>query len=294
MSRELAGKEYDSTITRVAMWSAVHRRLVVIGWLAAVVLAFGACSAFPADTDVTQEAPGEAGVAAKLIDERFAIDSRTTDEFLVFSHPTLNVDDPAYRQTVENLAQKLRALRADASESNGGIEVSSSSRVVAGTTTYYDLGVPADQSPLVARGNPNITFALVELEGGDVAAEQNVDLVTSAVNAAQSEAPGFTILSGGSASASKQQSDLIGEDFARSLLITLPITFALLLLAFRRLVAALVPLALAFVAIAIATGILSVISQAYPLSEILLRDGPSDGSGNRYRLCALCDYSISA
>ena len=76
------------------------------------------------------------------------------------------------------------------------------------------------------------------------------------------------ILEGGGASQAKQVEELINEDFSFALFLNIPITLVILVLAFGALLAATVPLALAIAAIIVATGILSLISQVYPLSEV--------------------------
>ena len=63
--------EAQSFTARIGMWSGRHRRLVVLGWLALVVLAFGACSVIGADTDIDDSPPGDAGEAVRLFDDRF-------------------------------------------------------------------------------------------------------------------------------------------------------------------------------------------------------------------------------
>ena len=43
--------EAQSFTARISMWSARHRRLVVLAWFIIVILAFGACSVLEADTE---------------------------------------------------------------------------------------------------------------------------------------------------------------------------------------------------------------------------------------------------
>ena len=63
--------EAQSFTARISMWSARHRRLVVLAWFVLVVVAIGTCSVIEVDTDVEQVPPGESGEALKLFDERF-------------------------------------------------------------------------------------------------------------------------------------------------------------------------------------------------------------------------------
>ena len=217
-----------------------------------------------------EEGPGEAGRGLDLFRERFAQEQSNAQEIVVFSHPSLTVDDSEYQDTVTGLMEDLRALRATSPEATASTPVVASRRIVSGTTTHYDTGLPGEQSPFVAQNDSggDVTFTLVDLEGDSDEAEGNVDDVLNAVKNAQAAAPGSTILEGGVASQDKQVEELINEDFGFALFLNLPITLVILILAFGALVAASVPLALAFTAIIVATGILSLISQVYPLSEV--------------------------
>jgi len=234
------------------------------------MLGLGACTVVPANTDIEIEAPGEAGKAFDLFQERFDVKEAEAQEFVVFSHPSLTVDDPEYEQTVKGLMAHLRALRVQETEVVGGTRVVSSIRVVAGTTSHYDIGTPREQSPFVAQNETggDVTFALVDLEGELEDAVSNIDPVLDAVAEAEETSDGFEILVGGDASLSKQVSEVVEEDFARASFLEYPIMIVILILAFGALVAALVPVALAFAAIVTASGILAVVSQSFALSEI--------------------------
>jgi len=106
------------------------------------------------------------------------------------------------------------------------------------------------------------------MEGDSDEAEKNVDTLLDAVAATEAAASDFRILEGGSASQAKQIEELVNEDFGFALFLNIPITLVILVLAFGALLAASVPLALAIAAIIVATGILSLISQVYPLSDV--------------------------
>jgi RND superfamily putative drug exporter len=251
------------------MWSARHRRAVALGWVIIVVVALGTCSVVSTNTDVKQKAPGESGEATDLIEERFGVEE-AAGEVVVFSHPSLTVDDATYRETVQGLMEDLRALRVVDTKPGASTRVVSSSRIVSGATTYYDIGLPREQSPFVAQNESggDVTFALVTLVGSADEAEKDIDRVVDAVAKAQAASDGFQILVGGDASINKQVSEVVQEDFGFALFLNLPTTFVILILAFGTLAAAAVPLSLAVAAVVVASGILAVGSQGYPLSEV--------------------------
>ena len=110
---------------RIANWSATHRWWVIATSVMILVLAVLASSTFKVKLlDEGAFAEGESGEAIRLLEERFD-DGGASPEQLVFSHPTLDIDDPVYQATVEELIQELRAIP----------EVSS-------VVSYYETGDP--------------------------------------------------------------------------------------------------------------------------------------------------------
>ena len=264
-----AGAHGQSFTSRIAMWSARHRKAVALAWLLIVIAGLGACTVVAADTNVKEEAPGESGRAFDLFTERFGEGQDTATEVTVFSHPSLSVDDQTYKETVQSLMTGLRALRAERAERRGGVRVVSSTRVIGGTTTTYGIGLPRGQSPFVAQNETggDVTFALVDMVGDAETAMKNVGHVVDTVDAAQEAHSEYQISVGGDASTWKESEDLVKEDFQFALFLNLPVTLIILVFAFGAIVAALVPLTLAFAAIITASGILALVSRAYPLAE---------------------------
>ena len=257
-------------ITRVSMWSARHGRHVVLAWLAVVVAAIVVSALVPPRTEWSYEPPGEAGKALHLIQDRFHIKQSNAQELVVFASRDHTVDDPVYKQTVTDLMQQLSQLRSTSTARLASIKVTSASRVVSGTLTYYDAGVPRDQSPFVAErpGAGDVTFALVSMEGDATEAGPHTDEVAAAIRRAQDAAPGFTIVSGGTASVNEQTNRLVEDDLKLALVLNLVLTLAVLMLVFRALVAAVVPLVLALTAVITAFAIVALISQVYALSPM--------------------------
>ena len=192
----------QSFTSRIAMWSARHRKVVALIWVLIVVVALGACSTIEADTSVEEEAPGDSGKAVALLEERFPAEEETTQEIVVFSHPSLQVTDAEYQETVQGLMDALSALRARETEVLGGTRVVSSTRIVAETASHYDTGLTREDSPFVAPNDTggDVTFALVQVEGEVDEAVDKIDPVLEAVAEADAEAGEFEILIGGGAS----------------------------------------------------------------------------------------------
>ena len=272
--------EAPSFTARIAVWCARHRWRVVGAWVLLLVVIMFASGQVDPDTDVDEGTSGESGQAVTLFEERFGeADEEVSREVVVFSHPSLTVDDPEYRQAVQTLLADLRDLRLVTTEVVGSTNVVSSRRIVAETTSHYDIGAPREVSPFVAvnQGAGDVTFALVEFQFDTEAA---VNRVLDAVADFQAPA-GFEILIGGGASIETQTEEVLDEDFARAFSLNLPITFIILILAFGAAVAALIPIVLSLFAIFIATELLAFVSQAYPLfdayTEIVLLLGLATG-----------------
>jgi uncharacterized membrane protein YdfJ with MMPL/SSD domain len=260
LEAETATRESTATDTaglsftgRIANWSATHRWWVVGASVTMLVLAVLASSMFtPKLLDDSEIAEGESGEAMRLLDERFGEGGAPTEQ-LVFSHPSLDVSDPDYRSAVEELIQELKALP----------EVST-------VVSYYEVN-----DPRLVSADGHVLRAQVEL--ADIAGtdDEKIGAILETVYAARPEAAadGFYIGMAGDLSVLKQVEDLSEEDLGRVLIVTLVLALIMLLLVFRAVVAALIPLVLAIGSIAIASGIAALVSQAYPLAdgyEILL------------------------
>ena len=238
---------------RIANWSATHRWWVVAASVMMLVLAVLASSTFDVKLlDDNDMAEGESGEALGLLDETYG-EAGAASEQLVFSHPSLDVDDPVYRSAVEQLVQELRALPE-----------------VASVVSYYETG-----DPRLVSADQHVLRAQVEI--ADIAAsdDDKIDAILETVYAARLEAStgGFYIGMAGDLSVLKQVDDLSEEDLARVLIVTLVLALVMLLLVFRTVVAAVIPLVLAMGAIIIAMGIAALVSQAYSLGygyEILI------------------------
>ena len=232
---------------RVARWSARHRWLVIAASVLVLVIAMFVSSTYePKLLGESEFAEGEPGEASRLLDERFDEGGAPTEQ-LVFSNPDLDVDNPLYRSTMEEMVQELRDMPE-----------------VSAVVSYYETG-----DPRLVSADRRVLRAQVEL--ADIAGSDNdkIDAVLETVHAARPEASasGFYIGMAGDLSVKKQRADLADEDLGRVLIVTLVLALVMLLLVFQTVVASLIPLALAMGAITAAMGIAALVSQSYPLAE---------------------------
>ena len=231
---------------RIANWNARHRWWVVAATVLILISAIFVSSTVKTKMlDDNELGEGESGAATKLPDERFD-DGGAPTEQLVFSNPSLDVDDQAYRSTVEQLVQELRALPE-----------------VSAVVSYYETG-----DPQLVSADRRVLRAQVAIAGDEDDAEDKIDAILDTVRtAATDNAGGFYIGMAGDLSVLKQKDDLAKEDLARVLMITLVLALVIMLLVFRAVVASLIPLVLAMGAITIAMGIAALVSQSYPQAE---------------------------
>ena len=252
-----SGERNSDTLTlsatgRIAAWSAKHRWWVVAASVMTIVMAMVVMNTVETKLlDGDEGGVGDSGRADQLIDERFGPDraaarqdeSGGPTEILVFSNPALSVEDPLFRSEVEQVVHELRALP----------EVKS-------IASYYDTA-----SPDMVSEDGHAVLARVVIERGSKTAH-NIDVALGVVRAAREEGGDFQIAMTGNLG--NQIETLMEEDFARIMMVTLVLGLGILLIAFRAVVAAVIPLILAIGAIFTAIGVAAIVSQGYPLDDV--------------------------
>jgi uncharacterized membrane protein YdfJ with MMPL/SSD domain len=187
-------------------WSAGHRKVAILGWLAFVLVSFvlggvvGTKQLGDADAQ-----PGEAGRAARIF-AKAGFDLGDPESVLVKSK-TLTTSDPAFSRTVHELEQALGKLP-------GIDELRSPYR--------YPRQVSKDGHSAL------IQFRLGARDGPTAGIEQ----VLAAVERVAHEHPELTIGEYGDASANKAIDDTTGRDFHRAEVLSIPLTLAILLFGF--------------------------------------------------------------
>ena len=229
---------------RVAGWSARHRWIVVLGAIALLVISFLLSGSVGVETsDVF--GTGESRKGHQLIEDRF--EQLPSFDSVIIKNPGLDVDDPAFRSTVDPLVEELRGLE--------GVE---------NVESYYDAG-----GPHLVSDDRRVVIVRVELEKAKqdeltAVAEGLLDAVLEAETSAA--ANGFELGVFGGASLNVAQNEVAGEDFQKILFISLIGALIILTLAFGTVVAALIPLGMAIVSIFAAVGVAVFASQVEPLN----------------------------
>ena len=151
---------------RVARWSARHRWWVLAASVLVLVAAMfvsGTVETKMLDDDSGME--GESGEAIRLLDERFDQGGAPTEQ-LVFSNPSLDVDETAYRSTMERLVEELEAMP----------EVSS-------VVSYYETG-----DPQLVSADRHVLRAQVVIADSVTSDNEKIDTILETVYAARPEA----------------------------------------------------------------------------------------------------------
>ncbi len=208
---------------RAGRWSADHWKAAVSAWLVFCIaaIALGAV----AGTKLMKQSDAAAGGAKAA--ERILNDAGFPDragESVLVQSKTESIGDPAFRAVVADLARSVRGLPQ----------------------------VQRVRSPLDAANagqvSQNRHSALVQFEirGDEDKADKHVQPVLDAVAAAQQRHPGFTVAEFGFASSAHVLNKTLSKDFQRAEYSTLPVTLIILFVAFGALVAAGLPVLLAF------------------------------------------------
>jgi RND superfamily putative drug exporter len=236
---------HRSIAARAGTWSATHRKKAIWGWIAFVLIATVLGGSLGIRTlDPEDEGNGQSQVADRaLADAGFP--DQAAEQVLVQGRDGLRAQDPAFVAATRDVAARLRA-----------------------TPHVRDVLSPLDAGnagQLSTDGRSAlITFKLAG--DGDQVLDR-VDATAAAVAAAQRAHPGVLVEQFGDASAGEALSDVLADDFKKAETVSLPITLAILLVAFGALVAAGLPLLLGFTAVLGAIGLLGPLSQVSALTE---------------------------
>jgi uncharacterized membrane protein YdfJ with MMPL/SSD domain len=121
------GVKTRNIAARAGRWSARHRRLAVLGWLAFVFLAFMIGNSVGTDTLSNEEAAvGESGEASRVVADAYP---ENLGEAVLIQSKALKADAPEYRAAVADVARRVEATKGTTN-----------------VTTPYDKGAPSPVS----------------------------------------------------------------------------------------------------------------------------------------------------
>ncbi|WP_249998485.1 MMPL family transporter [Actinoplanes sp. M2I2] len=198
-----------------------RRRWVVAVFVAFMVFAgIWGTGVFGAMSDGGFDDPGsESSRAAVVAEQQLGRDD--ADVVVLWSSPTMTVDDPAYERAVSTV---VAGLPADA---------------VSRSVTFFETDAPA-----LVSADRRSTYAVLTLAGDVAQRTANLERIEDRL-----AAPGLQARIGGGETVNRDINEQVTADIARAELISLPVLAVLLLLIFGSLAAAGLPLAIGGVAI---------------------------------------------
>ena len=216
----------------LARFSA-RRPLVVLGvWLVLVVVAgllSGRLLESATTTELTLSGGAESEKAARRLEDRLR-GPQPLIELVVVQSESLTVDDTEFREKVESVFNSIVSLGSD--------------KVTVGRNYYQEN----DQS--LVSVDRRTTYMPMVLAGSFDEAEESAGHILEIVAEASAE-EGFRVLTGGTASISFENNELAEEDLTSGERIGIPVALLILLVLIGAVVAALVPVALAVVAMSL-------------------------------------------
>jgi uncharacterized membrane protein YdfJ with MMPL/SSD domain len=225
---------------RAGRWSAEHWKTATGLWLAFVVVAvmLGQLAGTHKLSD-SEQATGESARAQQILAS--AGFSTPASESVLVRSASLRVDDPAFRSAVGSVTSTLRAMPQVKNLRTGAAGQISRDR--------------------------HARLIEFDMKGKMDTADKRVQPLLDAVAGLQRTHPGFTVAEFGFASATHALNNTIQKDFQKAETLSVPITFLILLFAFGALVAAGVPVLLAFTAVLGALGLSQLASHVFHASD---------------------------
>jgi uncharacterized membrane protein YdfJ with MMPL/SSD domain len=224
---------------RAGHWSATNRRKAIGIWIAFVVVALvGGGSVGQRTLTDSESGVGSSKAAETTLDKQGPKDPAS--ESVLVQSTGATVASPQFQAAVSDVQHGLKS---------------------SGQVTSVDPPKPS------ADGHAAVVDA--DLKGDPDKAEDRADAIFAAVESAKRANPELQIGVTGDATAEKQLSDSIDEDFSRAETLSIPITLLILVFAFGALVAAGIPVILAISAVMATIGLVSIPSQIFPVDEAI-------------------------
>src|SRR5581483_7044461 len=230
--------------SRAARWSAAHWKLASFGWLAFVASAMliGQAVGTVKLTDSEQSVGQSAAAQAILHDGGFRTHA---DEAVLIQSKTLNASQLAFQQELRRVATKLSTLPQI-----------TALRSPSGTTHHGQISEDGHSALIESR-----------MKGSADSAADRVEPVLDEVKRLDRAASGFTVAEFGDASSNHELNKSINDGISKAEELSLPITFAVLLIAFGAFVAAGLPVLLAFSAVLASGGLAAIASHMFHASD---------------------------
>jgi uncharacterized membrane protein YdfJ with MMPL/SSD domain len=229
---------------RAGRWSAAHWKTAAFGWIAFAVVAVVVGGRVGANQmKQWAVANGDSRRAEQILDSaNFKVPAR---ESVLVQSAWATADQPAFSAAVANVVQTL-----------------------SGQKDVENIVSPIEQ-PRAGLISADRHSALVQFDvkGKAEDAKDKIEPILAAIDGVQAGNPSVIVQEFGAASVNQQVDKRFSGDMRRAEMTSLPLTIAILLVAFGALVAAGLPVVLAFSAVLAATGLNQIVSHLLPTDE---------------------------
>jgi RND superfamily putative drug exporter len=239
---------------RAGRWSAKHRKIAIFGWLAFVIAAVMIGGSIGTKTlGQSEMGNGESGRADAALNQQY---KRNHEERILVQSRAGTNRDAEFTAGVRDVVHRLR---------------------VSGAAVHIKSGIKSPD------GRSALVVAQVKGSANDIDVKQadKVDPLLKATAAAQRAHPSLRIEQFGDYSLQKALDKAFADDFAKAQKLSLPITLAILVIAFGSLVAAGIPVLLAITGVMATIGLISIPSQFsgvdQSINEVVLLVGMAVG-----------------
>jgi uncharacterized membrane protein YdfJ with MMPL/SSD domain len=227
---------------RMGRWSARHRKIAIFGWLGFVVVSLylGFFVVGMKELDPADAGAGESGRMAGILDDEW---EQPAGERVLVQSSSLTARDAQFKATVADVVRRLDATN-DVTAIRSPLKQENFNLVSAdGRSALIDFEVAGDPDDALDKVQP----------------------IVDTVEKAQAAHPEFVVEQFGDASSEKEFNDSFAKDLQRAGFLSIPLTLAILIVAFGALVAAGIPLVLALTAVLATLGLVGFASRLLPV-----------------------------
>jgi putative drug exporter of the RND superfamily len=243
----LACMTANTFAARAGRWSAANRKKAIFGWLAFVIAAVAIGSAVGTKTPTNQDSTvGDSGRGDTLVSNHYP---DSTGESVL-------IQIPSTRSGQGHRDADVRAAVAQTVKAVSGFDA------VQNVKSPFSAGHRNQISP-----DGRSVLVNFEVKGDENARSDAIDPIEAAVKQVAAAHPDLRVGEFGGASADKAISKAFADDFSKAEKLSIPITIAILILAFGTLAAVGIPILLALTAVFATLGILGPVSHLISLDE---------------------------
>jgi uncharacterized membrane protein YdfJ with MMPL/SSD domain len=229
---------------RMGRWSASHKKTAIFGWLAFVIAAFAIGNALGTkNIDPNDAGNGESGRVDRILNHDF---KQAPGDAIVVQSSKLTADDAEFRKAVNDVALTVANLK---------------------NVTQVDSPYAKGNAGQISRDRHTalVNVKLKYTDDDEVAKE--LDKPVEAAIVAADKRYGDIAIEEFGVNVNTQLDDAVAKDFEKAGMLSLPVTIAVLIVAFGALVAAGLPLLLALSAVFGTLGLLALPSQLVPVDK---------------------------